>query len=104
RICWLGVARYAAVLCGLYWFDISMELGLIFSLGMLCTVLLDDDSVRAQLRSTIAAGLDVVATLVLAVLNQAPLLSFSFAFAMFPIFLVAAAGNSFGGLLVRPAL
>ena len=104
RIFWLGIATYAAVFCGLYWFDISMELGLIFILGMLCTVLLEDEPVRAQLRSRIAAGLAVAAMLVLAVLNQAPLLSFSFAFAMFPIFLVAAAGNNFGGLLVRPAL
>lgn len=104
RVFWLGAAAYLVVFNGLYWLGLNMQPGLIFILGMLCTVLLEDETLRAQLRRPVAAGAAVAATLLIGVLNPAPLLSFPFAFTMFPIFLVAAAGNDFGGLLVRPAL
>ena len=73
-------------------------------LGMLCPVLLDNEPLRAQLRSPVAAGIAFAATLLLAISNPAPFLSFRYAFAMFPTFLVVAAGNNFGGLLIQPAL
>jgi peptidoglycan/LPS O-acetylase OafA/YrhL len=104
RVFLLGAATYAAVFCALFWFGISLQPGLVFILGMLCPVLLDSESLRAQLRSPVAAGIALAATVLLAALNQAPLLSFPFAASFFPVFLVTAAGNNFGGLLVRPAL
>jgi peptidoglycan/LPS O-acetylase OafA/YrhL len=103
RVFWLGAATYLAVFCCLFRFGINMQHGLVFILGMLCPVLLDNETLRAQLRSPRAAAIALVATAALAVMNQAPLLSFSFATAMFPVFLVAAAGNTFWGVLVRPA-
>jgi peptidoglycan/LPS O-acetylase OafA/YrhL len=104
RVFWLAAAAYVAVVCAICWLNISMQPGLVFILGMLCPVLLDNETLRAQLRSPIAAAVALAATILLAKLNQAPLLSFSFAMAMFPVFLVTAAGNTFWGALVHPAI
>jgi len=104
RVFWLAAATYAAAFCAQFWLGISTQPALVFMLGMLCPVLLDNEPLRVQLRSPVAAVIAFAAMLLLAISNPAPLLSFRFAFSMFPIFLVAAAGNNFGGLLVQPAL
>jgi peptidoglycan/LPS O-acetylase OafA/YrhL len=77
-----------------------MQPGLVFTLGMLCPVLLDNEPLRKQLQSPAAAVIALVATVCFGAINQAPLLSFPFAAALFPVFLTAAAGNTFFGLLV----
>ena len=103
RVFWLSLCAYAGVFCGLFLIGLNMQPGLVFVLGMLCPVLLDDQRLRAQLQTPAAAGVALAVTILFAALNKAPLLSFPFAATLFPVFLLAAAGNSFWGFLVHPA-
>jgi peptidoglycan/LPS O-acetylase OafA/YrhL len=104
RVFLLAAASFAAVFAGLFFFGLNMQPGLVFTLGMLCPMLLDNEKLRAQLQTPAAAVLALAAAVVFGALNQAPLLSFPFAATLFPVFLTAAAGNTFFGVLVRPAI
>jgi peptidoglycan/LPS O-acetylase OafA/YrhL len=103
RVFWLAGATYAAIISGLLLFNLNMQPGLVFMLGMLCPVLLDNETLRKQLQTPVAAIIALAATICFGAINQAPLLSFPFAASLFPVFLTAAAGNTFFGLLVAPA-
>ena len=104
RIFWFAAAGYV-VFFGLAFLgiDLRLQLALTFLFGMLCPVLLDNDKLRLQLHSRTAAGAGVVAAILLAVSNRQPFFSLNFALALFPIFLLAAAGNSFWGILTARA-
>jgi peptidoglycan/LPS O-acetylase OafA/YrhL len=104
RVFLLGIGAYAAVFAALFFRGLNMQPGLVFLLGMVCPVLLDNEKLRDQLRTPAAAGIAVAMTLLFGALNQAPLLSFPFAATLFPVFLVAAAGNSFHGILIHPTI
>ncbi len=115
-IAWLAVGRrtfgvalmaYALTMVGL-WFDYNFQPYLIFIFGMLCPVLLENQSLRSQFVRPIAALFAVLAVLMLCWLGRDYLLmtraSFSLAAALFPLFFVAAAGNSFFGFLTHPTI
>jgi peptidoglycan/LPS O-acetylase OafA/YrhL len=104
RVFLMGLGAYAAVYAGLFFLSFNMQPGLVFLLGMVCPVLLDNEKLRGQLRTPAAAAMALTATVTFGALNQAPFLSFPFAATMFPVFLVAAAGNDFGGVLIHPAI
>jgi peptidoglycan/LPS O-acetylase OafA/YrhL len=104
-----GVAMFLLVLTFIsLWFNLNLQPGLFFVLGMLCPVLLEDKPLRSQLLRPGAAGLALLATLSLCWLSYDYLFtkvpSLSLAGALFPLFFVAAAGNSFFGLLTHPAM
>jgi peptidoglycan/LPS O-acetylase OafA/YrhL len=92
------------------WFNLNSQPGLFFILGMLCPVLLEDQKLRSQLCGPIAAGVTLLLTLFWCALNWNSMLangvppSVSIASALFPLFFVAAAGNSFFGFLTHPAI
>lgn len=99
----VGAAVYGAVLIGL-WFQFNLQPGLFFILGMLCPVLLEG---RRSLTGPSVAIFALVAALVVSLLegrhlfaNRPPV---SLAAVLFPVFIIAAAGNSFFGILTRPA-
>ena len=100
RTFWLAAAACAGVF-GLHFFtaDIRMQLVLTFILGMLCPILVENTRFTQWLRSKAAAGVALAVTVLLAVLNRGSFLSFYFAVALFPVFLAAAAGNDFWGIL-----
>jgi peptidoglycan/LPS O-acetylase OafA/YrhL len=104
-----GVAMMVYVLTLIcLWFNLNLQPGLFFILGMLCPVLLEDQWLRSQLARPIAAVLAVFATLSLCLLTHGYLFtkvpSVSLAGALFPLFFVAASGNSFFGFLTHPAI
>ena len=115
-IAWLAVGRktvgvamvvYALTFVAL-WFNLNLQPGLFFILGMLCPVLLENQPLRSQLVRPAAAGLAALAALSLCWLGRGylstKLPSISLAAALFPLFLVAAAGNSFFGFLTHRAI
>jgi peptidoglycan/LPS O-acetylase OafA/YrhL len=105
----LGVALivYALTFIGL-WFNLNLQPGLFFILGMLCPVLLEDQQLRSQLVRPITAGFAIVMTMLLCWISRdylfAKVPSIAIAGSLFPLFFVAAAGNSFFGLLTHPAI
>lgn len=104
RTFWVAALTYIAVFCGLYYFSVNLSAGLVFTMGMLCPVLLDNEKLRQQLQTPSAAAIGLAATILFGALNHAPLLSFTFAATLFPVFLLAAAGNSFWGVLTHPSI
>lgn len=72
---------------------------LFFLLGMLCAVLLQCPQIRFPLRHPLAAGLAILLTLVLLFFSPH---AFLIGTVLFPVFFVAAAGNSFWGVLTHP--
>lgn len=105
RTIWLGIALYIVLMFfGSYGFKTNIQPTLVFILGMLCPVLLDNEKLKAQLRTGKAAIAALALTSVLIALYQAPVFSPTYAAALYPVFVVTAAGNTFGGILVRPAL
>ena len=107
RIFGVALIAYALAFIGL-WFNLNLQPGLFFVLGMLCPALLENQPLRSRLVRPIAAGLAVSATLLLCWLGRGYLFtkvpSLSIAGALFPLFLVAAAGNNFFGFLTHPAI
>ncbi len=104
-----GVAMFMFALTFIsLWFNLNLQPGLFFILGMLCPALLEDKPLRSWLIQPSAAGLALLATLSLCWLSHGYLFtkvpSISLAGALFPLFFVAAAGNSFFGLLTHPAM
>jgi peptidoglycan/LPS O-acetylase OafA/YrhL len=90
------------------WFHLNLQPGLFFIFGMLCPVLLENQPARFQLQRPVAAVLALTAALALCFLCRGYLFtktpSIALAGALFPVFLMAAAGNSFFGFLTRPAI
>jgi peptidoglycan/LPS O-acetylase OafA/YrhL len=118
-IAWLAVGRriYAGavflyvLLIGCLWLNCDQhfaEFSSFFLLGMLCPVLLSDPELRAKLRQPRAAVLAMSLALVLGLLPHSRLFAHmpysSVAGALFPLFFVVAAGNSFFGFLTHPAI
>ena len=100
RIFWLAGAACLGLFATTFFVaDIRMQLLFTFILGMLCPVLLENGKFTQKLRGKTAAAVALAATVLMAILNRGPFLSFYFALALFPIFLAAAAGNSFWGIL-----
>ena len=103
----VALLAYVVTFIGLG-FNFNLQPGLFFILGMLCPVLLAEPTLRAQFRRPVAAGLALAATVVLCVSCHSYLFtkvpSLSVAAAFFPLFFVAAAGNSFFGFLTHPAI
>src|ERR1019366_1926994 len=115
-IAWLATGRkifgvallaYALTLAGL-WFNLNLQPGLFFILGMLCPLLLKNQSLRSQLQRPAAAALALAATVSLAWLFRGYLITkvpaLTVAGALFPVFFMAAAGNTFFGCLTHPAI
>jgi peptidoglycan/LPS O-acetylase OafA/YrhL len=115
-IAWLAVGRklfgvaliaYALVFVGL-WFNLNLQPGLFFILGMLCPMLLENQRLRFQLVRPTAVGLAILLAVALSLLDRDYLFTkvpnIAFATALFPMFLVAAAGNNFFGFLTFPAV
>ena len=107
KIFWFALMAYVLTfIC--HWFNLNLQPGLFFMLGMLCPALLEDQTVRAHLRRPIAAGVALSLTVLMCFLCRDYLFtkvpSLSVAGAFFPLFLVAAAGNSFFGFLTHPAI
>jgi peptidoglycan/LPS O-acetylase OafA/YrhL len=104
-----GVALAAYVLTFVcMWHNFNCQPGLFFIFGMLCPVLLADEKLRSQLRQPVAACLAIALTMLLCALNSnhspGEGHAINLAGALFPLFLVAAAGNSFFGFLTLPAI
>ena len=115
-IAWLATGRkifafallaYALTLFN-FKYNLNLELRLFFLLGMICPVLLESPSTRIQLQQPAAAAVALVATVTLCWLGRDGELllvpTFPLAVALFPVFLLAAAGNNFFGLLTHPAV
>jgi peptidoglycan/LPS O-acetylase OafA/YrhL len=107
RIFGVAMMVYSLTFIGLG-FNLNLQPGLFFILGMLCPVLLEDQSLRSQFRRPIAAVLALVSAISLCLLCRSYLFtkvpSLSLAGALFPLFFVAAAGNRFFGFLTHPAI
>ncbi len=107
KIFHIRLALLALIAAGLY-FDLKQSAALYFILGMLCSELLSYQSLRVLLQPPIVAGMALLTTLALYGLmrKQIPNVGPSdcLAFACFPLFLAAAAGNTFFGGLVHPAI
>jgi len=100
RTFWLAVAAFVGVFAmHFYVADVRLQMLLSFILGMLCPNLMENRKFAEWLRSKTAAGVALALTVLLALLNRGPFLAFYFAAALFPIFLTAAAGNNFWGIL-----
>lgn len=100
RTFWLAAAAGAGVfVMHFYVSDVRLQMLLSFILGMLCPNLMENENFAQWLRGKSAAGTALLVTVLLALLNRGPFLAFYFALALFPIFLAAAAGNNFWGIL-----
>jgi peptidoglycan/LPS O-acetylase OafA/YrhL len=100
RTFWLAAAAGAGVFAmHFYVSDVRLQMLLSFILGMLCPNLMENENFAQWLRGKSAAGTALLVTVLLALLNRGPFLAFYFALALFPIFLAAAAGNNFWGIL-----
>jgi peptidoglycan/LPS O-acetylase OafA/YrhL len=95
------------ILAGL-WLDLKLSPGLFLILGMLCSELLASQSVRAKLRTPIAAVTALLTSAILAILRRdnigAIITTDSLGLVCLPIFILAAAGNNFFGSLTHPAM
>jgi peptidoglycan/LPS O-acetylase OafA/YrhL len=107
RIFGVALVVYALTFACL-WFNLNLQPGLFFILGMLCPMLLEDQRLRSQLARPLAAGLAIFATLLLCWFGRGYLFaqvpSIAVAGALFPLFFVAASGNTFFGFLTHPAI
>ncbi len=107
RIFRIRLAVIALVAAGLY-FDLTQSAAIYFIFGMLAQEFLSNQSARTLMQPPIAAAVALLATLGLFCLmsKQLPHTGPSDCLAVicFPLFLVAAAGNTFFGTLVHPAL
>jgi peptidoglycan/LPS O-acetylase OafA/YrhL len=111
-IAWFSVGRrtfwFILLVCAVafagMWFNLILDLWLVFILGMFCAVLLDDQRLRSHLRCPAAAGVALSITLLLCISNSNYQPSLTMAGALFPLFLTAAAGNDFFGFLTQPAI
>jgi peptidoglycan/LPS O-acetylase OafA/YrhL len=107
KIFGVALIAYALTIISL-WFNLNLQPGLFFILGMLCPALLEDQRLRSQLVRPVMAGVALLLTISLCWLSHGSLFaktpSISLAGALFPLFLVPAAGNSFFGFLTHPAI
>lgn len=107
KIFGVAIVFYALTFTGL-WFNFNLQSGMFFIFGMLCPVLLEDQKLRSQLQSRVAAKLAMAVTMALIwfcqgyLFTKVPSLSVEAAFS--PLFFVAAAGNTFFGFLTHPAI
>jgi len=85
-----------------------MQPSLFFVLGMLCPILLEDQKLRSQLSTPMAASAAILTTICLCLLSKDFLFmrvpSIAVAISFFPLFLVTAAGNTLFGFLVLPSI
>jgi peptidoglycan/LPS O-acetylase OafA/YrhL len=85
-------------------FNMNLQPALFLILGMLCPVLLEDQQTRSRLCHPVVAGLAMLLTTLLLILLFTKMPSISPEGALFPLFFVTAAGNSFFGFLTQPAI
>jgi peptidoglycan/LPS O-acetylase OafA/YrhL len=85
------------------WNDSVLQPWLFFVFGMLCPVFFEDKTIRARLSHPLAAAVALFLTVLSCSLYQFFYVSLDMAGALFPVFFVAAAGNSFFGFLTHPA-
>jgi peptidoglycan/LPS O-acetylase OafA/YrhL len=115
-VAWLIIGRkifgvtltvYALILAGL-WLDLNLLPGLFLILGALCSELLASQSLRVKLQGSTAAVTALLTSALLAVLRRQDLGAIiptdSLGIVCLPIFVVAAAGNNFSGILTHPAM
>jgi peptidoglycan/LPS O-acetylase OafA/YrhL len=97
---WLAAAAIALVAVS----PNTSDVWLVFFLGMACAVLLDDPRTRAPLcQPMVAAGALAGVAVFCYLLRDFFIPSVCFGGALFPLFLVVAAGNSVFGFLTHPA-
>jgi peptidoglycan/LPS O-acetylase OafA/YrhL len=115
-IAWLALGRrifgvaliFYALTFVCLWCKLNLQPGLFFILGMLCPVLLEDPVLRSRFCSPGAAVLALGSAILLCLLCHSYIFtkvpSIALAGALFPLFLVVAAGNNLFGLLTHPAI
>jgi peptidoglycan/LPS O-acetylase OafA/YrhL len=107
KIFGFALVAYVAAAAGLC-FHVNLQPGLFFLLGMLCPVLLENSAARSRLQTPHAAAAALLAGLLLLALGRNFLLTTlptaSLAGACFPVFVAAAAGNNYFGVLDCPAM
>jgi peptidoglycan/LPS O-acetylase OafA/YrhL len=97
-------SRILYFLCPWLYLNVSIPIyWMFFILGMLCPVLVENQAVRSRLCHPLAASIVLLLTVLLFCLYRGPLYSLIFAGSLFPLFLVAAAGNGLFGFLTHPA-
>jgi peptidoglycan/LPS O-acetylase OafA/YrhL len=115
-VAWLIIGRkifgvsltvYALILAGL-WLDLNLLPGLFLIMGALCSELLASQPLRSKLQGSIATVTALLTSALLAVLRRhdlgATIPTDSLGIVCLPIFVVAAAGNNFFGILTHPAM
>jgi len=103
RTVWLSIAAFVAISAGI-WFGFEKQFCLVFILGMLCPLLLENNELRKKLCRPVAAAAALLFSACLLFLNGSGLSRIALAASLFPIFLAVAAGNSFFGFLVGRAM
>ncbi len=89
---------------GMDWVGLDLKPYMYFIFGMLSAVFLDHETARSRLSHPISAALAILIAAGMLVLNQLSGFSLALAGALFPIFLVAAAGNQWFDFLSHPAM
>ena len=103
RIIFIALALYVMGFTGAL-FGPRMEISLAFFPGMLCPLLLEGQKLRVLLRHPAAAAVALVLPAVVFACSRCDLLTIPLAGSLFPLFLAAAAGNTFFGFLTHPAV
>jgi len=103
RTVWFSLAAYVATCVGI-WYGFNKQFCLVFVLGMLCPLLLEDNELRKKLCRPIAAAAALSLCGLFLFLNGGGQSRLALAGSLFPIFLAAAAGNSFFGFLTCRAM
>ncbi len=87
---------------GLDWHSATMDIWWFFVFGILSSALLENQKAASVLRHPLVAVIVFCASVFWCCLQRQFFPSVSLAAGLFPTFLVAAAGNGFGGLLTHP--
>ena len=87
---------------GLDWHSATMDIWWFFVFGILSSALLENQKAASVLRHPLAAVIVLCGSVFWCCLQRQYFPSVSLAAGLFPTFLVAAAGNGFGGLLTHP--
>ena len=104
---WLAILAYFVPVAG-FWLNFNpwpwLMCILSFIPGMICAVVLDDDRLRSRLRQPASAAIALFAMAFFFSIQYDPWSVPALPGALLPVFVVAAAGNNFFGLLTHPAI
>ncbi len=103
RIVMLALALYLMGFTGIL-YNPEAQLGLVFGFGMVCPLLLENQKLRVRLQHPVTGLATLVLPVILCAWNHWSRSTLPLAGALFPLFLAAAAGNSFFGFLTHPAV